>query len=123
MMKRIVLLGLGWATAAVALQARAVVSDVQVMQRDASSYVVETRSTDAQAFDVIPTRNPQRFTVRLYGANLARTAPLGRTAFGRVRLRARSDGNILLRVRLRRGWHAVAVQGHSPNAVDVRITR
>ena len=123
MMQRIVLLGLAWATAAVGLQARAVVSDVQVMQRDASTYIVETRSTNAQAFDVIPTRNPRRFTVRLYGVNLARTAPLGRAAFGRVRLRARSDGTIILRVGLRKGWHATVTQGHSANAVDVHIGR
>ena len=123
MMQRILLLVLGGATVAVALQARAVLSDVQVMQRDATHYVVETRSTDAQAFDVISSRNPKRFAVRLYGANLARTAPLGRTAFGRVRLRAHADGNIILRVRLRKGWHATVAQGHSANAVDVRITR
>lgn len=98
-----------------------VVADVQVMRRGPSQYVLELRSTGAQAFDAQGTR--RRVSVALHGARLGPRPAVGRTPFGRVRLRAQRDGGVVFRLRLRRGWQADVRQGRSPSTVEVRVHR
>ena len=102
---------------------RAVLSDVQVSERGPDQYVLQTRSTAAQAFDVRPGSSAARLQVQLHAVNLGRGLRSSRAPFGRVRLLGRASGDVVLRLRLRRGWKAEVRQGSSPNTVDVRIAR
>ncbi|HEV7734003.1 MAG TPA: hypothetical protein VGR62_17665 [Candidatus Binatia bacterium] len=100
-----------------------VVSDLQVSERGTKQYVLQVRSTAAQPFDVVPSGKRRRLTVALHGARLGKIPAVGRTPFGRVKLKTGHDGDVVLRLQLRKGWKASVRQGGSPNVVDVRIER
>ncbi len=97
-------------------------ADAQVIDLAERGFVLRLRSSDAQAFDVVPHRRADRLLVKLYRARLGQLAPLGPTPFGPVRLRQERD-HVLLRIDLEPGWAARVVQGAAPNVVDVRLTR
>lgn len=106
-----------------ASHAAAMISDVQVQSQGEARYEIAIRSTAAQAFDVAPAGRAGRVTVRLHQTGLGRIATPGRAAFGRVKLRARRDGDVIARLRLRRGWTARVRQGGSPDMVVIRVER
>ncbi len=99
-----------------------VVADAQVTQRDAGAWMLQVRSNGPQAFDVDAASTRRLLVVDLHGARLGKPSAVGRTPFGRVKLRRR-PGGVELRIRLRKGWTASVRQGGSPHTVDVRIDR
>jgi hypothetical protein len=99
-----------------------VVADAQVTQRDFGRWLLQLRSNAPQAFDVDAASTRRLLVVELHGARLAKLPAIGRTPFGRVKLKRR-PGGVELRVRLRKGWTASVRQGASPSTVDVRIDR
>lgn len=121
--RRVVFLLLLAAVGPRAAHAAAVISDVQVQPQGDARYEIAIRSTAAQAFDVAPAGRAGRVTIRLHQASLGRIATPARATFGRVKLRARRDGDVVACVRLRRGWTARVRQGGSPDVVVIRIER
>jgi len=101
-----------------------VVADLQLRSTDATHWVLHVRSSGPQAFDVVPQHGGTRFVVRLYGAVLGSTPPLGAAPFGTVSVKPDGSGNVTLTIQLAtKNWHASAVQGTSANAVDVQVSR
>jgi hypothetical protein len=97
-------------------------ADAQVIDLAERGVVLRLRSSDAQAFDVVAQRRPDRVVVKLHRARLGELAPLAPAAFGAVRLR-QERGHVQVRLELAPGWSARVVQGATPNVVDVRLAR
>lgn len=101
-----------------------VVADLQLRSADTAHWVLHVRSSGPQAFDVVPQRTATRFAVRLYGAILGSTPPLGASPFGTITVQSERAGNVLVTLQLAdKTWRARAAQGASANAVDIRLSR
>lgn len=109
---------------AAALASRAyaapVVADVQIVKTADDAWVVRVRSSEAQAFDVVD--DDARFVLRLHRATIsASMAAIDAAPFGRVALSQHEEGvDVALS---RTGFQVVAVQGASPDVVELRVTR
>jgi len=104
-------------------RAAAVVADAQVLAAGPGAWTLALRSSAPQAFDASTSHNGRRVTIRLHDATLGTLHRLPRATFGRVALRAKHGREVVVRLRLRKGWTATVHQGRSANAVDVRIAR
>lgn len=99
------------------------VADVQVVPLEGDAYVLRVRSSEPQAFDVVPESDPSRFTVRLYAARLGDLAPFDPPS-GRLRVTEEREGHVLLRLeRIPPGHRVSARQGTSPTVVELRVGR
>ena len=108
-------------TTALPLRAAPVVADVQVTSTGPNTWTIRIRSSDAQAFDVLPLPEPSEFVVRLHGAVLAETrAPIDPVPFGTIGVTSGEDG-VDVRIVLASGYRVEATQGSSPNVVEMRV--
>jgi len=112
------------ATGPAAAAPRAVVVDAQVVAVGADRYALRIRSSEPQAFDVVPGATTRRVTVRLYRATLGLTSLPEPAAFGLVTFREEPAGNVLVIVDLVDASYRVAVtHGGNPGLVEIRIGR
>jgi hypothetical protein len=99
-----------------------VVADVQVVTSGPDTWILRIRSSEPQAFDVLPQESAARYVVRLHGARpTPARAALDATPFGAVRLDANEHG-VDVRIDVVDPTYSVrATQGTSPSIVEVRI--
>jgi hypothetical protein len=104
--------------------AAGVVADAQVQALGGDQYVLRLRSSEAQAFDVLPGSPARVIRVRLYHTTLGLPAGTDTAAFGVVTLTEEPAGHVLVRIDLADTHYRVKVgQGGSASVVEIRISR
>ncbi len=122
LLPRIVLLGV-LACAVERVRAAGVVADAQTELVGDGAWMLRLRSSAPLAFDAATAHGDRRVVDRLHDATLGSMPASSKAAFGRVKLRRRGPTEVLVRLKLRKGWRAHVRQGPAPNVVDVRVVR